>query len=90
MTIKLPNVPTREDLQLIVKWAEDLSKNIEDYINKGQDGIRLKKLFNEPPKPRDGDVVFVGTVAEGSNWDPDSSGDGGFFGYYGADWHKLG
>lgn len=90
MTLILPDPPTREDLQLIVKWAEDVRKTLEDYFNKGTDGIRLKPLFNEPPKPRDGDVVLVATVADGSLWDPDASGNGGYFGYYGGAWHKLG
>lgn len=90
MTIQLPQVPTREDFSLFIKWAEDTKAVIEDYFNKGQHAIRLKETMREPSKPRPGDVFFVGTVAAGSTWDPDSSGNGGFFGYYGGAWHKLG
>jgi len=90
MTLQLPNPPAREDLSLIVRWIEDLRNTLERSFNLGLDSIRLAKTMNEPPKPRDGDVFFVGTVAEGSNWNPDGTGNGGYFGYYGAAWHKLG
>ena len=39
----------------------------------------------EPARPRDGDI----RLADGSDWNP-SSGGQGFYGYYGGAWHKLG
>lgn len=90
MTLSLGQAPTRAELELFVKWAEELRNTLEDYFNKGQDGIRLKMTMKEPPKPRPGDIFYVGTVADGSTWDPDASGDGGYFGYHGGAWVKLG
>jgi len=90
MGIQIPNAPARQDLSLIIKWIEETQRALESAFNFGADSIRLQKLYNVPPKPREGDVILVATVAEGSNFDPDLTGNGGFFGYYGAAWHKLG
>lgn len=88
MGIQLPPAPSR-DLSLVVKWIEDLRRNLESAFNFGADSIRFQKLYSEPPKPRDGDVVYVATQVGGS-WDPDGTGNGGYFGYHDGAWVKLG
>ncbi len=89
MTLQLPPVPAREDLSLMIRWVEETARTLERYFNQGVPALRFKPLYVEPSRPRDGDVVFVAAQV-GSSWDPDGSGNGGFFGYYGASWHKLG
>lgn len=88
--IIIPPAPTREDLSLIIRWIEETQKALESAFNFGMDGVRLKKIYMEPKKPRDGDVVYVGTPTEVSHWDPAGDGTGGYFGYHDGDWVKLG
>jgi hypothetical protein len=71
----------------------DEVEDLEDYVFEelGQveqalaepDGHRYTKLYVEPERPRDGDVVY----ADGTEWDP-GSGEG-FYAYYGAAWNKI-
>jgi hypothetical protein len=89
MTLQLPKPPAREDLSLILRWMEEMHGILESTFNMGADGIRLKPLYTEPPKPRPGVVVYVAAEVSGS-WDPDGSGNGGYFGYHGSAWVKLG
>ena len=90
MTIQLPAVPAREDLSLVIKWIEESSRILESYFNIGQDGVKLKPLYVEPKKPREGYIVFVAPSADPAHWDPAGDDAGGFFGYYSGSWHKLG
>lgn len=83
MTIKLPPVPARTDINLIIRWIEDAMKALE-VLNVGVDTIRLVELHEEPKKPRSGDVA----LADGTDWNPGSGA--GYYGYYGGAWHKLG
>jgi hypothetical protein len=78
------------DLGLVVKWIEDVKRALESAFNFGAEGLKLTAIYNVPPKPRDGEIVLVATVASGSTFNPDGTGNGGFFGYYGGAWHKLG
>ncbi len=87
MTLQLPVAPARPDLDLVIKWIEETSKLLTSHLNEGAEGVKLKPLEKEPRRPRDGLVVMV---TPGGAWDPDGTGDGGYFGYYSGNWVKLG
>ena len=89
-TVNLPLPPTRADPDLIIRWIEETQKALESAFNHGMDSIRFSKRYREPNKPRDGDVVYVGTPSEVTHWDPAGDGTGGFFGYHDGAWVKLG
>lgn len=91
MGVQLPPAPARKDLDLIIKWIEDTRTALESAFNFGADSIRLKKLYVEPPKPRDGDVVYVGDPdLMLGHWDPGGDEVGGYFGRHEGAWVRLG
>jgi hypothetical protein len=48
--------------------------------------VQLTELHVAPEKPRDGMVI----MADGVDFDPDGSGDPGFYGYHSNSWNRLG
>ena len=46
--------------------------------------MQLNPSYTEPPKPRDGMIVY----ADGTQWNP-GSGEG-YYGYYNSTWNSLG
>jgi hypothetical protein len=48
--------------------------------------LQLDVLHVAPAKPREGMLIF----ADGTDLDPDASGDPGFYGYAGGAWVRLG
>ncbi len=90
MTLKLPDPPARQDLDLIIKWIEETRTILERSFNIGIDGVRLKGLHTEPKKPRPGDVVYVLDPTDPSHWDPAGDDTGGYFGYHASGWVRLG
>lgn len=80
---QIPVAFDEEKLRALADWAYGEFKELEQNFFR-LDRIRLVTLFVEPAKRRDGDVV----LADGTSWDPGSGA--GFYGYYGAAWHKLG
>ena len=85
MTLDCNPPHTFKGLEDLAQWVWDNLKRIEQEFNLGRDAYYLKELHEEPPKPRTGMVV----LADGTDWNPGGTG-AGFYGYYGAAWHKLG
>jgi hypothetical protein len=48
--------------------------------------VQLTVSHVAPDKPRDGMLIF----ADGTDLDPDGSGDPGFYGYHSGAWNRLG
>jgi hypothetical protein len=70
----------------VAQWAEAQFRVIERVFNEGAIYVRLVPLNAEPPKPRNGMVVY----ADGSDWDPDGGADGpGVFAYVNGAWERL-
>jgi hypothetical protein len=59
-------------------------RKIQEALSSLQSVLSLKELHAEPPKPRNGDIVY----ADGTDWDP-GSGRGVYL-YKGATWTLLG
>ena len=83
MRYRLKGAPQALEVEDLEEFLQDELGQIEQALTE-PDGHRYTKLYVEPQRPRDGDVVY----ADGTEWDP-GSGEG-FYGYYGAAWHKLG
>lgn len=67
------------------EWLREELQNIAIALQ-AVENVQLVELHAEPSRPREGLVV----LADGIDWDPDATGNGGFFGYFGGSWTKLG
>lgn len=68
----------------IVRWVFDQFVRLAELLASAEDERILLELHREPPKPREGMIVF----ADGTDWDPGSGK--GFYGYHGGSWNFLG
>lgn len=76
-------VPSLEDKTLTRFLREELRK-ISEALNEVPDRMSVQELHVEPPKPRDGNIVF----ADGTDWNPGSGR--GYYGYSNGAWVFLG
>lgn len=75
-----------QDLPELNRQVSDELRRVqsETEMPQPQAGVIFPQLHVEPLKLKDGLVV----LADGTDWNPGSGA--GFYGYYGAAWHKLG
>lgn len=83
MTYRRGNLPEGKNFETLLQFISTELEQLERSFTVSE-FIRLKKLYAEPSRVYDGLVVY----ADGTTWDP-GSGEG-YYGYYGAAWHKLG
>ena len=83
MTYSPGVIISEKDPELAVMIAQELAEIAKAFA--AVDNIVLKTLHEEPVKPREGMIV----LADGTNWNPIAAG-GGYYGYYGSAWVKLG
>jgi hypothetical protein len=74
-----------EDAKSLPAYLDRELSKVEQEFFAVQDFAQLRPLHVAPAKPRDGMVV----CADGTDWAPLGAG-GGFFGYLGGVWLKLG
>ena len=77
--------PVPTELRELITFLTEELQLVADGINEVE-LIQLPQLHNEPERVRDGMIVF----ADGSDWEPVSSGGEGYYGYYNSQWNKLG
>lgn len=73
-------IPDKYDPNSLRNEFGQIKRGLEDAAPFHQ----LQQLHVAPKRVRTGMVV----LADGTDWDPGSGA--GFYGYYGAAWHKLG
>lgn len=64
--------------------VNDRLSHIENVLTqvKSAEYLNLRKIYVEPPKPRDGDYAY----ADGTEWAPATAGVAGVYIYNGASW----
>lgn len=75
-----PNDPTQDLAAFLRRELAEIAREMVAPV----EAARFVELHAEPKRVADGMVV----LADGTDWDPGSGA--GFYGYYGAAWHKLG
>lgn len=85
MAYQFKDIPVDFGPREVREWMTEQLREITASFQ-GIEFIQLPELNVEPAKPRTGMIA----LADGTNWDPDATGNGGFFGYYGGSWVKLG
>jgi len=80
-SFKMPPQDPKSIPQYLTKEMFEIAQAMSLPVDK----ISLDPQHRAPTKPRLGDVV----CADGTDWKPDGVG-GGFFGYFGGVWVKLG
>ncbi len=83
MRYRIKAAPRADEVEDLEEYVFEELGLVEQALAE-PDGHRYTKLYVEPQRPRDGDVVY----ADGTEWDP-GSGEGLYI-YYGAAWNKLG
>lgn len=73
-------ITTFEDLR---QWVDDELHQIARQEGEGREDLRLRVLYAEPRRPRDGMIVY----ADGTTWDP--GGGVGIYGRIAGAWVKL-
>lgn len=76
-------VPQSEDVGEVKKWVEEELRALQVALLAAVESVPILPLYVEPPRPRDGMVVY----ADGTQWDP-GSGEG-FYGRENGAWVKL-
>jgi len=82
---KPPLLAVDPKLQPLLTWMMNELQGIAQGARDSVDSLQLNVLHKAPNKPRDGIIV----CADGVNWQPLGAG-GGYFGYFGGAWVKLG
>jgi hypothetical protein len=77
--------PVNPDLQGLSQYVNDELHSVARSQSEATDFVQLTVLNKAPSRVVDGMVV----CADGVHWQPLSAG-GGYFGYFGGAWVKLG
>ena len=77
--------PFNPDVAALSSYVGDEFQSVAQAQNDSVDFAQLNVLHAEPARLREGLVV----CADGTDWQPLGAG-GGFFGYFGGAWVKLG
>lgn len=77
--------PFSPDVAALTAYVSDELQSVAQSQGDTVDFIQLNVLNAAPSKPRAGQIV----CADGVNWQPLGAG-GGYFGYFGGAWVKLG
>ena len=77
------NGNAEQDIRTLAEWVHNELELVAKAMQKPT-LLHLEELFESPPRPRDGIVVF----ADGSEWNPGSGR--GYYGYHSSAWHFLG
>lgn len=78
--------PMNPDVKALASYVNDELQSVAQAQHDTVDFVQFNVLHAAPSKPKNGMVV----CADGSDFNPDSTGAGGYFGYFGGSWAKLG
>lgn len=77
--------PVPSDPRLLAAYLAQELERLKNELQP-QKTLQLAISYAEPERPRDGMVIY----ADGTELDPDASGDPGFYGYVDGAWVRLG